>query len=219
MESIRGKQTFEIDAPELGWRLAGYRQVLIDIGTGDGRFVRHVAETHAGHLAIGIDACRENLRPGSRRAPANALYIIANALDLPHELYGLATWITINLPWGSLLGGLLAGEPSLVEGLAAIARPPALLEVRLNGGALAEAGWTLADGGEQIRRVLQAGGFAVRPGVPLGAAGLRACPTTWAKRLAFGRDPRALYLHGVRLGLAGQALMALTHPRPCSAYG
>jgi hypothetical protein len=37
----------------------------------------------------------------------------------------------------------------------------------------------------------------MRPPAHVTAAELRAFPTTWARRLAFGRDPRALHLHGV----------------------
>jgi 16S rRNA (adenine(1408)-N(1))-methyltransferase len=197
MESIRGKQALEVDAPALAQRLAGYGRILIDIGTGDGRFVQHVATTCPEQFAIGIDACRENLRASSRSVLPNALYIIANAQSLPCELCGLATHVTINFPWGSLLSGLLAGDPALLGGLTAIARPGAILEVLLNSGALAEAGWGLEDGGEQVRQLLRASGFGMRPIVALEVYDLRACPTTWAKRLAFGRDPRALYLCGL----------------------
>ena len=44
MEIIRGKHASFIDARELADQLAGYDRVHIDIGTGDGRFVRHVAQ-------------------------------------------------------------------------------------------------------------------------------------------------------------------------------
>jgi hypothetical protein len=93
-----------------------------------------------------------------------------------------------------------------LESLTAIARPGAILEVRLNGGALAEVGWRLEDGGERVRQLLRASGFGVRPAVALTAHDLRACPTTWAKRLAFGRDPRALYLHGSKCMTAGASV-------------
>ena len=198
METIAGKHAREIDASELAGRLAGYRHVLIDLGTGDGRFVRAIAASCPTTFAIGIDACRENLRERSRTAPRNTLYIIASALALPQELDGLATHLTINFPWGSLLAGLLAGDPALIERLAALARPGARLEVRLNAGALADAGWPLEDAGQRVRRVLQAEGFSVQRPMILGPRELRACPTTWAQRLAFGRDPRALSLQGHR---------------------
>lgn len=198
VESIRGAHALAIDAHDLAARLEGYVHILIDLGTGDGRFVRAVAAACPTTFAIGIDACRENLRDVSRRAPANALYLIANALALPDGLDGLATSITVNFPWGSLLAALLAGDSALVQRLAGLARPGARIEVRLNAGALAEAGWPLVEGGRRVRQVLQAGRFNVRPVVELGPRELRACPTTWARRLAFGRDPRALELRGER---------------------
>lgn len=196
MEGIRGKRAFAIDAATLAARIASYDDIVIDLGTGDGRYVRHVARLEPTTFAIGIDTCRENLRPGSRVAPPNALFIIGDALATPRELDGLATRLTINFPWGSLLRGLLAGDAALLSGLRALARPEtgALLEVRLNGSALAEAGWSLAAGGGQARRALCRGGFAVEPPAAMDAAALRACPTTWARRLAHGRDPRALLL-------------------------
>lgn len=196
MESIQGKRALQIDAPALLRRLAGYREILLDLGAGDGYFVRQMAAINTARFAIGVDACRENLRASSRVAPANALYLIADARALPRALDQQATHMTINFPWGSLLGGLLAEEAVLLERLAAAARPGALLELRLNAGALAEAGWELADGGEQARQALHGAGFQIRSIGAIGPRELRACPTTWAKRLAYGRDPRGLYLAG-----------------------
>jgi 16S rRNA (adenine(1408)-N(1))-methyltransferase len=197
VECIRGKTSAEIDADGLAARVAGYGDVLIDVGTGDGRYVLHAARTGPTCFAIGVDACGDNLRKTSRKAPPNALYVIANALALPGELGGMASKVTINFPWGTLLAGLLDGEPMLLEGLLAIARPGATLEVRLNGGALAESGYTLEDGSARVRRALQEGGFYVGDLLWLGARELRQCNTSWAKRLAYGRDPRAVHLRAM----------------------
>lgn len=198
MEIIRGKRASFIDQCALTDKLAAHRQVHIDIGTGDGRFVQHLAQANPDTFVIGLDACRENLQAMSRRTPDNALVVIANACDLPSELNALAGHISINFPWGSLLHGLLSDDSALLDGLRRIARPDSALDVRLNAGALNEAGWTLEDGAAQVRRVLNASGFHMRPPAALGVPQLRACPTTWAKRLAFGRDPRAIHLHGAR---------------------
>ena len=73
MECIRGKTSAEIDADRLAAAVAGYDGVLIDIGTGDGRYVLHVAQTSPTWFAVGVDACRDNLREASRKAPPNAL--------------------------------------------------------------------------------------------------------------------------------------------------
>jgi 16S rRNA (adenine(1408)-N(1))-methyltransferase len=215
METIRGKPTSFVDVRALAQRLAGYQNVWIDIGTGDGRFVRRIAATRPDHFVIGIDACRENLRVISRSAPPNALYVIANALALPCELNGSATHVTIHFPWGSLLTALLTGDPALLNGLAAIARTRATLEILLNGGALSEVGWPIEAGGAQMRDRLSAAGFDVHSITTLNARDLHNYPTTWARRLAFGRDPRALRLNGIRMGAADQPLP--THARRPSA--
>ncbi len=200
MEIIRGRNTSVTDASAIAERLHGYDTIQIDIGTGDGRYVQHVAQTCPTSFVIGIDACRENLHEVSRRAPTNAMFVIANALMLPAELCGLAAHVTINFPWGSLLEGLIIDDPALLDGLVMIARPNAGIEVRLNGGALAEVGWSLEAGAERVRAVLAANGFKMQPLRSLSVHELRSCPTTWAKRLAFGRDPRAMYLRGSRKG-------------------
>ncbi len=129
MESIQGKRTLFIDSAALTEKLVGYSRVLVDLGTGDGRFVRHMASADSTCFVIGLDACRENLREVSRQAQRNTLYCIANALALPVELHGLATHVTINFPWGSLLDGLLTGNGALMGGLIAITRPGALIDV------------------------------------------------------------------------------------------
>jgi hypothetical protein len=198
MEIIRGKNTSFIDALALAEHITGYTAVHIDIGTGDGRFVQHLAQHQPQCFVIGLDACRENLHKISKRTPLNTLFVIANACTMPIELHGLATHITINFPWGSLLEGLLKNEPSLLTGLAAVAQPHAEIEIRLNGGALSTAGWSLEEGTERVRQVMAMNGFVLWSALTLGANDLQAYPTTWAKRLAFGRDPRALLLRGVR---------------------
>jgi 16S rRNA (adenine(1408)-N(1))-methyltransferase len=197
MEGIQGRRALRIDTHELARRRAGYDEVALDLGTGDGRYGRAVALAHPKRFVIGVDACREHLHEVSRRAPPNALYLIANALELPAELDDLASRLTINFPWGSLLAGLLDAGSGLPLRLTALVRPGATVEVRLNAGALAEVGYALEDGGRLVRRVLAAVGFDVGQPELLGPAELRALPTTWAHRLAFGRDPRALYLRAI----------------------
>ena len=199
MESIRGKHAACVDLAAMSRLIAGYSRVLIDLGTGDGRFVQHVATTSPDTFAIGIDLCRENLSRASRRAPTNALYVIASAYAAPAELRGAATHLTINFPWSELLNGLLVGDSRLLTALDALGRPGANLDVRLNCGALTAAGWTLPDAGKAVTRSLQVAGFAVRKPTLLEAQELRAIPSTWAHRLAFGRDPRALYIQGVKI--------------------
>jgi 16S rRNA (adenine(1408)-N(1))-methyltransferase len=199
MESIQGKQSLYLEPALFVDRLAVYENVLVDIGTGDGRFVKTFAEAHPDFLAIGIDTCRENLSVNSRGKLPNALYLICPARSLPAELYGRASIITINFPWGSLLSGLLDEDPALLSGLAAIAKPDAVLELRVNADALLERGLSIDQGHKRIQRALAISGFKIRLSNLLGPRELRLCQTTWAKRLAFGRDPRALNIAAERI--------------------
>jgi hypothetical protein len=196
METIRGRRSHDLSLIELSERLAGYNQIRLDLGTGDGRFVRSMAEKQRDNFFIGIDACRENLRANSLRKLPNAIFVIASAQALPLELNGLASHITINFPWGSLLESLLGNDSSLVNGLLSIVRPCAQLDINLNGEALATAGWTLESGTDQIERVLKGIGWRIESRACMDTQVLRSLPTTWAKRLAFGRDPRAIALNG-----------------------
>ena len=194
METIRGRQSRDINKTELDQRLAGYEDILLDLGTGDGRFVHRMAEQYKEKFFIGMDACRENLRAKSQRKLPNALFVIASAQALPQELNGLASHININFPWGSLLESLLNDDACLINGFLSVTRPCASMEVLLNADALATAGWTFDSGAEQIERVLIAAGWRMNSRSSLKVCDLRSIPTTWAKRLAFGRDPRAIGL-------------------------
>jgi 16S rRNA (adenine(1408)-N(1))-methyltransferase len=192
METIRGRMSHTIGLIEFSERLAVYKQITLDLGTGDGRFVRCMAQKQKDTFFIGIDACRENLRANSQIKLPNAMFVIASAQALPLELNGLASHITINFPWGSLLESLLTNNPSLMDGLLSIIRPCAELDICTNGEALKTAGWTLEAGADQIENNLNASGWKTKSRSWMDTQALRSTPTTWAKRLAFGRDPRAI---------------------------
>ena len=61
---------------------------------------------------------------------------------------------------------------------------------------MAEAATTLETGAEKIYNNLLQSGWNIESPVTMDAKDLRRFPTTWAKRLAFGRDPRAMALIG-----------------------
>jgi 16S rRNA (adenine(1408)-N(1))-methyltransferase len=183
-----------MDNIELQKTLAGFEHVALDLGTGDGRFVCKSAEQNRDQFFIGLDSCREILRTNSRKAPVNALFVIASAQSLPSEMAGLASHVSINFPWGSLLESLLNADACLVHGLSPVTRPFADMNLHLNADALASAGWRLEPGADQVERVLNGHGWRTTARSLLTAGDLRTMPTTWAKRLAVGRDPRAVRL-------------------------
>ena len=96
METIRGKASLDLDFNELTERLANYNRIILDLGTGDGKFAFCHADKFPSHFVIGVDSCRENLHEYSRAKLPNLLFIIASAQNLPRELNGLVSRITIN---------------------------------------------------------------------------------------------------------------------------
>ena len=157
-----------------------------------------IAAKYPQDFVIGIDACRENLVKVSRSASANSLFVIANAQDLPSELKGLASRVSINFPWGSLLEGLVQNDAAMLQSLLMLMPTKAELEIRLNASALAQAGFSLEDGAILVRESLRENGFRVSPSSMMLAEDLAIYPTTWAKRLAYGREPHAILLKAIR---------------------
>jgi 16S rRNA (adenine(1408)-N(1))-methyltransferase len=198
METIRGRKSLDLDFCSWKERLATakYKRIILDLGTGDGRYARTLAGTHTDWFVIGMDACRENLREHSQAKLPNLLFVIASAQDLPRELDGLISHVTINFPWGSLLESLLEGDSKLMRGLKTVSREGASLGLCLNSGALAEAGKTLESGTDKIYYNLFQAGWQVEQPMMMDVSALKRFPSTWAKRLAFGRDPRAMMISG-----------------------
>ena len=196
METIRGKVSQPLDLNGLNERLKNYPRVRLDLGTGDGRYVHFLADKHPDWFIIGVDSCRENLHDHSRAKLPNMLFIIASAQNLPREFSGRISHITINFPWGSLLEGLLTADAALMNGMLSVSKQNTQIDVHLNGGALAAAGTSLEDGSKTIHENMNRCGWSVTDPHLIDPDALRNFPTTWAKRLAYGRDPRAMALSG-----------------------
>lgn len=127
-------------ADELADFLAGGERVLVDLGCGDGRFAWREARADLGARVIGVDpvaaamaatAVRAARKP-ARGGAANLLLVVAAVEALPGELAGRADRITVNLPWGSLLAGLVLPAPAVLAAVAALGRPGARLSILLN---------------------------------------------------------------------------------------
>lgn len=111
--------------------------IVIDIGTGDGRFVSAAAKANPNKFYIGVDANAKPLEKPSMKAtrnPAkgglpNAMFVQAAVEDLPDEFTQVADEIHIHFPWGSLLRAVAVGDPNILASLRRIAAPECLLEI------------------------------------------------------------------------------------------
>ncbi len=88
-------------------------------------------------LVIGIDASAAAMAEASRRAARgrgsrrlpNALFLAEAAERLPGPLAGVASLVTVTMPWGSLLRGVLGLDASVVEGTASTVAPGGRVEI------------------------------------------------------------------------------------------
>lgn len=111
--------------------------IVIDIGTGDGRFVSAAAKANPNKFYIGVDANVKPLEKPSMRATRksakgglpNAMFVQAAVEDLPNEFNGVADEIHIHFPWGSLLKAVATGDADILASLKRIAAPGCLLEI------------------------------------------------------------------------------------------
>ncbi len=140
LKKISGKKLVEIEAAEFGRLLGLYDSVLIDIGTGDGKFVLTQARENSRMLCVGVEPAWERVSQASNRAvrkPAkggapNALFLCASAENLPVELRNVADLVTVNYPWGSLLSGICLARENVISNLAGLGRAGAKLVINLN---------------------------------------------------------------------------------------
>ena len=111
--------------------------IVIDIGTGDGRFVSAAAYANPSKFYIGVDANVKPLEKPSMKATRkptkgglpNAMFVQAAVEDLPEEFDGIADEIHIHFPWGSLLKAVAVGDEPVLRSLRRIAADGCVLEV------------------------------------------------------------------------------------------
>lgn len=187
--------------------------MTIDIGTGDGSYVLKKAREYPDTFFIGLDANADNLREASFKAAKrpdkgglpNVLFAQAAVEELPTTLLGIATHVTVNLPWGSLLEAVALPKVEALKAIANLCRPKATLEIifgyeLLNEQKMIEQlGLPLLNAqylNTQLTQAYLEAGFAVR-WVYLGQEDLKKHPTTWAKKLGFGKKRQFIHIQGV----------------------
>lgn len=210
MRILQGTKVSEAPA---GWRealLASQREVVLDIGAGDGRFVYESARADRTRFYLALDADASALAEYSFRAsrkPArggveNACFVVAVAQEPPPELVGLAHRLCVNFPWGSLLRGLLTPEPQTLAALSCLGRPGAAFDFVLcydpghdrgafAGGALPELSLAYVDAA--LLPAYAEAGLDLTERRLLSREEALAIPSSWGRRLLHAR-PREVYL-------------------------
>jgi 16S rRNA (adenine(1408)-N(1))-methyltransferase len=140
MKQVLNRRLVPLSSEELEALRSAHARCLVDVGTGDGRFVYRYAAEHPEALCVGLDPVADAMREISAKAarkPArgglpNALFLMDAAETLPGGLAGFADLLTINYPWGSLLRALAAPEVEILKRLAALGHPGTELVILFN---------------------------------------------------------------------------------------
>ena len=131
------------------------------------------------------EASRRAARPEPRDGLPNALFVVAAIEAPPPELANLAGIVTVAFPWGSLLRGVLGGDPRAMAGLGGLVRTggriEALVSIAQRDG-LGDLAWRLDDRAE-LEDAWSGLGFAVEELRAARPDELAASGSTWAKRL------------------------------------
>ncbi|MFA6533702.1 MAG: methyltransferase domain-containing protein [Patescibacteria group bacterium] len=182
--------------------------IIVDIGTGDGKFTYELAKANPDRFIIGVDPHHKSLEEISRKIdkkPAkggikNALFVLAAVEDLPAELAGLANQVFINFPWGSLLRGIILVEDKTWQSIKGICQTGALVDVVLGYNQeyeQKETGDLPALNLEYIKTVmsprLQSLGFSLLEAREILKSDLADYPSSWSKKLIFGSNRNYYY--------------------------
>lgn len=183
------------------------------MGTGDGSYVIKQARKFPNTFFIGIDTNTENLDHSSRQTAffsekkglRNALFVRAGVENLPLELSGLASSLTVLLPWGSLLKTVAKPDLTLVAELRRLCAEKASLQVVFGYEAateqkvIEELGLpeTTSTHLDKLITLYSEVGFQSLSWKMLSQEELKAIPTTWAKKLAYGKKRQFVEIRGV----------------------
>ncbi len=171
------------------------------------------------------EASRRAAKAAKRGGLPNALFVVATAELLPHELDGLAHSVTIHFPWGSLLRGLLSADAAMLGGLACVTQPDAAVTALLSVTTRDHInGLDSLDAGTFERRAADyaAHGLTLVEARPATADDLARSHSSWAKRLGAGAS-RPVWLvrsrRSVPAGEVGAAAVAQRGGRERSIEG
>jgi 16S rRNA (adenine(1408)-N(1))-methyltransferase len=174
--------------------------VTIDVGTGNGRAVIAAAAREPTVLAIGLDADARSMAESSRRAAraaskagtaANTTFVVAAAEAVPAELVGIASLVTVQFPWASLLRGCLGLDEAVAAGVAAMPASGGMLELLLAPAARDRLTVPTepADVIAAARATFEGRGLRFLEARLATSEEIRASGSSWARRLLDGTGP------------------------------
>ena len=209
MRALSGKTVTTMSREAFVAIAANYEGVDIDVGTGDGRFVLDRARQHPERLIIGLDPVAEAMQGAANRVSRprtrqeNVLFIVSSVEQMPDELHRSCAHVFVNFPWGSLMRGLILGDPEILTPLTEIGRGGATYRIILNLRIfddpvpieVQELPEVTVD---YVQRHLvdpyRDAGLRISGARIVPPEELSELPTTWSRRLSYRRPPPSLQI-------------------------
>src|SRR3954470_1612182 len=204
---VVGKATLDLDGSAFAELRDRHAQLVVDLGTGDGKHVLAVARARPDALVVGLDAGPDAMRKTAARAAAkpakggtaNALFVWAAVEQWPAELSGV-TEVHSLMPWGSLLRAFVRPEEELLRSIAVRCEPGAPFLVTLNLHAWRPPVPEVGDGPEptpasalaSLAPAYARAGWTLAEADYLSDSELAGLGTSWTKRLGSSRDTLAV---------------------------
>jgi 16S rRNA (adenine(1408)-N(1))-methyltransferase len=135
MKVVKGNKIEELGAAEFEKLASEFEKVVVDLGTGDGKFVYKNALENPKTLFVGVDPAKHQMGTSSKKANRkklnNALFVIGSLEQLPEELldWGHASALYINYPWGTLLQAIAKPTDAVLETLSGLLETSGKLEI------------------------------------------------------------------------------------------
>ncbi len=205
MVVVIGNKKVKISAGDFRNLAKNFDRVVLDIGTGDGRFVYKNALKNPTTLFIGMDPAEKQLEIYSKKAIRkklkNALFVVGSIENTPTELFDSVNKIFITLPWGTLLENIVKTNEKLLKNLWGMLKNSDDLEIifgyvpelepseteRLNLPNI-DADFIKGEFIPSFEKL----GFQLKIFTKVEKKELGKTETTWAKKLKFGKE-RKIY--------------------------
>jgi 16S rRNA (adenine(1408)-N(1))-methyltransferase len=197
---ITGDKKQEIDKQSFENLCKKFEKAILDIGTGDGRFVLKNALKDKKNLYVGMDPAEKQLKISSkkvnRKRLSNSLFILGSIENTPPELFSLIDKIFINLPWGTLLEKIVKSENSSVKNLYDLLKDEGEIEVifgylpELEPSETKRLDLPKISSEVDVQQIFSSfkKHFTIVEMLRINKKDLGKLETTWAKKLKFGND-------------------------------
>jgi 16S rRNA (adenine(1408)-N(1))-methyltransferase len=196
--AVKGKKTEKIQDLK---GIENFEKIIVDLGTGDGRFVYENAKIFPQNYYIGVDTLAKSMEEFSSKTAReklnNALFVVGNAESFLPGINYIVDEIFINFPWGSLLAYCVKPSEIFLQELKRVLKVGGLVQMTFGYSEEFEQkqverlelpSITLDSLQTKIAENYIGNGFRLCKVAELTKSEVFEIGSTWGKKLKFGRD-------------------------------